>query len=502
MKALDQLIKTALLGTSRAAVESIDWPQPVGEQLQKLAKEDAESLLLQGAALLFSFQEGGQQFPQSSATIQVAPEEQKVYCSKLASQLLQRIVEGKSTDLVQHWLEACVASQQIVHPQHLPALLNLGKQHARLRQSIQTVMGERGKWLDRMNSDWAYVLSTDEQIWEEGKPEERKYLLENLRRKDPRAALSLLQSSWKSESADLRAEFLTLLEIRLSTEDLTFLEEALLDKSKKVKSTALNLLLLQKDSFIVQKIFHAASAMLEVKKSKSLFGLKGPAIAFSPSPMNYQLAEYGVNLESLDKNFTNEEYYTYELIEVINPAHWESHFQMEASDIVQAFQKDDTLTKFIPALMEASVLHRNSQWVSTFAAYLQKNKITLPKDKQYLSQEIIKVLSKEERMRYFPAPWSGLSLLDYLRICDFHWTADFSRKALQQLARQYMESGINPYERDKMAALHMYLHPDILKEKNSFLPPDQERKASWREAIELLFGALELRTSIHQAFKN
>jgi hypothetical protein len=63
-----------------------------------------------------------------------------------------------------------------------------------------------------------------------------------------------------------------------------------------------------------------------------------------------------------------------------------------------------------------------------------------------------------------------------------------------------MESGINPYERDKMAALHKYLHPEILKEKSSFLPPDQERKASWREAVELLFGALELRTSIHRAF--
>lgn len=500
MKALDQLIKTALLGTSRASADSIDWPQPVREQLQKLTKEDAESFLLQSAALLFSFQESGQIFPQSSVTVNAAPEEQQVYCSKPASQLLQRILQDKSTDLVQHWLEACRVSQLIAHPQHLPSLLNLGKNQVPLRQAIQAVMGERGKWLAQMNPEWAYVLSTDEKIWEEGKAEERKYLLQNLRKKDPQAALSLLQSSWKSESADLRAEFLTLLEINLRADDLPFLEEALLDKSKKVKSTALNLLLLQKDSFIVQKIFHAASAMLEVKKGKSFFGLKGPNLAFVPASMDSQLAEYGVNLESLDKNFTNEEYYTYELMEVINPAFWESHFQMEASAIVQAFQKEEKLTKFIPALMEASVLHRNSPWASIFAEHLQKNKIALSKDKQYLVQEVIKALDEKEKIRYFPAPWAALSLLDYLRLCDFTWTADFSRKALQQLYRQYMESGINPYERDKMAALHMYLHPEILKEKNSFLPPDQERKASWREAVELLFGALELRTSIHRAF--
>ncbi|MEK6478510.1 DUF5691 domain-containing protein [Catalinimonas sp. 4WD22] len=501
MKALDQLIKTALLGTSRASTDSIDWPQPVSEQLQKFTKEDAESFLLQSAALLFSFQEAGQTFPHSSTPIKAAPEEQRAYCSKLASQLLQRILQDKSTDLVQHWLEACMASQHIVYPQHLPSLLNLGKNQLSLRQSVQAVMGERGKWLAQMNPAWAYILSTDKQIWEEGKTEERKYLLQNLREKDPQAALSLLQSSWKSESADLRAEFLTLLEINLNANDLPFLEETLLDKSKKVKSTALNLLLLQKDSFIVQKIFHAASAMLEVKKSKSLFGFKGPAIAFRPTSMDRQLAEYGVNLESLDKNFSNEEYYTYELIEVINPAHWENHFQMEASALLQAFQKEEKLTKFIPVLMEASVLHRNTHWANIFAEHLQKNKITLPKDKQYLSQEIIRVLTEQEKIRYFPASWSGLSLLEYLRLCDFSWTADFSRKALQQLYRQYMESGINPYERDKMAALHKYLHPEILKEKNSFLPPDQVRKASWREAIELLFGTLELRTSIHNAFK-
>lgn len=501
MKALDQLIKTALLGTSRAAVENIDWPQPVGEQLKKFAKDDTESWLLQAAALMFSYQEGGQVFPQSSATVNIAPEEQKAYCSKEASQLLQRILQDKSRELLQHWLEACAMSQHIVYPQHLPDLLNLGKQHVSLRKPIQTVMGERGKWLAQMNPDWMYMLSTDEQIWEEGKLEERKYLLENLRKKDPQAALALLQSSWKSESADLRAEFLTLMEVRLSADDLTFLEEALRDKSKKVKSTALNLLLLQKDSFIVQKIFHAASAMLEVKKSKSLFGFKGPGIAFSPASMDHQLAEYGVNLESLDKNFTNEEYYTYELMEVIDPSHWESHFQMEASTITQAFQKEEKLVKFIPALMEASVLHRNARWANTFAELLQKNKITLPKEKHYLSQEIIRVLAEQEKMRYFPAGWSGLSLLEYLRLCNFSWTADFSRKALQQLYHQYMESGINPHERDKMAALHPYLHPDVLKEKNSFLPPDEERKASWREALEMLFNALEMRTSIHSAFK-
>ncbi|WPP49037.1 DUF5691 domain-containing protein [Catalinimonas niigatensis] len=502
MKALDQLIKTVLLGTSRASADSIEWPQSVGEQLQKLIKEDTESFLLQGAALMFSYQEAGQIFPRSSIAVKTAPEEQQKYCSKIASQLLQRILQDKSVNLIQQWLEACGASHQIVHPQHLPHLLNLGKNQVSLRQSLQAVMGERGKWLSQMNPDWAYVLSTDEQIWEEGKAEERKYLLQNLRKKDAQAALSLLQSSWKSESADLRAEFLTLLEVNLSADDLPFLEEALLDKSKKVKSTALNLLLLQKDSFIVQKIFHAASAMLEVKKNKSLFGLKGPVIAFVSASMDHQLAEYGVNLESLDKNFSNEAYYTYELIEVIDPAHWESHFQMEASAIVHAFQKEEKLAKFIPALIEASVLHRNSHWANIFAEYLQKNKIVLPKDKQYLVQEVIKALSKEEKMRYFPAPWAALSLLDYLRMCEFSWTADFSRKALQQLYRQYMEIGINPSERDKMAALHMYLHPEILKEKNSFLPPDEERKASWREAVELLFGALELRTSIHKAFNN
>lgn len=502
MKALDQLIKTALLGTSRAPVESIDWTEQIHIKLQKYTKNDAETLLLNGATLIFSFQDGGKLFPQSSYPVKVAPEEQNPCCSKKAAQLLKRILQENQLTLLQQWLQACHQSQQLPAPGFLPELLDTGRKHVFIRSYIQSIMGERGKWLANMNHEWQYILQSQEQIWETGKPEERKQLLVTLRKDNPQAALALLQSSWKSESADLRAEFLTLLEIRLSAQDLPFLEETLLDKSKKVKSTALNLLLLQKESFVVQNIFQAASAMLEVKKGKSFFGLNGPNLTFMLASMDQQLAEYGVNLESLDKNFSNEEYYTYELMEVIEPSQWENHFQMEPSAIVKAFLKDDTLVKFIPALIEATVLHQNTQWASVFAECLRHSKFKLPKEKQYLKQEIVRVLSSQDKIEFFPAPWSDLNLIEYLQGCDFPWSMDFSRKALQELYQRYADSGVNPYEKDKIVSLYAYLHSGLLKEKKNYLPPDHERKASWREVLDLLFNALELKISIQLAFKS
>lgn len=503
MKSIEQLIKTALLGTARASVHQIEWPEPVAKKLKSASDEtDPETLLLHGAALLFAYQQGGHQFTKVDIPEDVADEESKPYCSGHSKQILKNILAEQNIALLNLWIQACKQAKQICHPELLPELLDMGNKHILLRADILSVMGERGKWLVSKNPQWQYAIQTQEQIWEVGKAEERKALLTQLREENPQAALILLQSSWKNESAEMRAELLRVLELHPSTKDVPFLEEALHDKSKKVKSVALNLLLLQENSSVAQKISSAAAEILVVKNSKSFFGLKGPSIHFIQGNVNPQLADYDINVESLDKNFSDIEYYLYELLKVISPLYWEKHFQIEGAVIIQAFQKDEKLTKFLPALMDACVLHQNEKWASAFISVLQKGKWALPKDKQYLTQELLQVLAPQDKEECFPASWSDISPLDYLRLCEFIWSVAFSRNALQQLYQQFMQSGINPYEKDKMTALFLYLHPDILQAKNNFLPPDSERKASWREALDALFSALEMRFSIDKSFKN
>ncbi|MCZ0993793.1 DUF5691 domain-containing protein [Streptomyces noursei] len=71
---------------------------------------------------------------------------------------------------------------------------------------------------------------------------ERVALLTSLRRRDPRAGLALLAATWATERAEDRLMFLDSLGEALTPSDEPFLEQALSDRSRNVRTTAAELL--------------------------------------------------------------------------------------------------------------------------------------------------------------------------------------------------------------------------------------------------------------------
>lgn len=110
--------------------------------------------------------------------------------------------------------------------------------------------GPLGRWLAERNPQWRYVLRTagaqgpteTDLIWQQGLFAERVTHLTQLRRRDPAAALALLAGTWPSERAEDRLLFLDALQEGLSPADEPFLEAALTDRSRNVRSTAAELL--------------------------------------------------------------------------------------------------------------------------------------------------------------------------------------------------------------------------------------------------------------------
>lgn len=98
--------------------------------------------------------------------------------------------------------------------------------------------------------DWG---DTGNETWETALHEERKRMLQRLRKENPGQGLALLQTELKNESAAHRDELIQCLRTNLSKADENFLQEiATTDRSSNVKETARRLLCSLPDSELVK----------------------------------------------------------------------------------------------------------------------------------------------------------------------------------------------------------------------------------------------------------
>ncbi|WP_240167667.1 DUF5691 domain-containing protein [Streptomyces noursei] len=161
------------------------------------------------------------------------------------------------TELLPQWLAAADGRGYRAPEALLPALLDAARSRTDLRPTALALAGPRGLWLARLNDDWRFALrgiggplslpgadapEAVRRLWEEGLFAERVALLTSLRRRDPRAGLALLAATWATERAEDRLMFLDSLGEALTPSDEPFLEQALSDRSRNVRTTAAELL--------------------------------------------------------------------------------------------------------------------------------------------------------------------------------------------------------------------------------------------------------------------
>ncbi|MFI5754273.1 DUF5691 domain-containing protein [Streptomyces sp. NPDC051569] len=161
------------------------------------------------------------------------------------------------TELLPQWLAAANRRGYRAPASVLPALLDAARARTDLRPQALAFAGPRGLWLARLNPEWKFALrgtsggsalpdARDAEgvrlLWEEGLFAERVTLLSAVRAMDGQAALELLASTWPTERAEERLMFLDSLRTGLTGTDEPFLEQALSDRSRNVRSTAAELL--------------------------------------------------------------------------------------------------------------------------------------------------------------------------------------------------------------------------------------------------------------------
>ncbi|QGV78982.1 DUF5691 domain-containing protein [Streptomyces ficellus] len=286
----EDLVTSALLGTDRRA--------PAPEVLARAPGKDAPAALLDAAAVHTVRRRAGLlPAPPASPLPEPAPDDERPPLPEAARLRLGQLLAGRSgapaaggrrgtapdlTELLPQWLAAANAHGHRAPASLLPALLDAGRARTDLRPAALTFAGPRGLWLARLNPDWRFALRgapggtslpdpTDRdgvrRLWEEGLFAERVALLGAVREHDAAAAATLLASTWSTERAEDRLMFLDSLRTGLTYADEPFLEEALSDRSRNVRSTAAELLSALPRSALARRMADRASTCVGLDRT-------------------------------------------------------------------------------------------------------------------------------------------------------------------------------------------------------------------------------------------
>lgn len=194
-----------------------------------------------------------------------------------ASAILNDLLgESVSPPLLLEWLRLLNSRQARLPERFLPNLLERASRAPALRPAVRTALGMRGRWLSQFDPAWSwadadFALDTAlvQDAWHNGAAKERVAALEAWRRIDPAGARDALQACWTAEPPESRSAFLPCLAINLDAADEPFLEAALDDRRKAVRTSARELLARLPGSALSQRMLARLAPLLQLEKSAS-----------------------------------------------------------------------------------------------------------------------------------------------------------------------------------------------------------------------------------------
>lgn len=266
--------------------------QPIQALLTQLDWAEPETAILDAAGAIALHTQAGQAylFPRAPSPLPPCPPDPlRPLCSPQTTQHLRHGLSHDSAFCAEvlGWL---IAYGQRAPDEYLPSLLDFGGKQPQWKHLVLILIGARGRWLACQNPAWEYgqwdwsQLPNDElthvspnavsvgqnkgtdhhplkgqdtktsesaeyrlpqefqTLWQTGAIASRLDLLQCWRVIAPNAARCLLANTWPQESAKHRAILLPALNIGLSVADEPFIDQALSDRSAKVRTIATQLL--------------------------------------------------------------------------------------------------------------------------------------------------------------------------------------------------------------------------------------------------------------------
>lgn len=374
-----QMLKRAVVGTTRQGGPLPDLPAELAALLPQAAADahagELATRLLTAAGLLALWREAGRRPTplESDATARdAAPQLPAQPCSAAASALLRRLLAGEYAAALAVWLDQARGYRQAPPPVLVPALLDALTRRPELQATGAAVTGDLGAWLARRNPAWRWVLSARDdaadplpprRLWDEGAPTERLTWLRLARRLAPADARAAVETAWPAEAAKFRAQILEVLATAPDPADEAFLEAALDDRSKLVRSVAAEALGRLPDSALQRRLQRATLELVDLEPAS------GRVLLTFPESFPEAWARDGIE-EKAPPGMGQRAWWLRQMITRLPPERWTRAWEREPRQILAA-DLGDWADDLRLAWTEAAVAWQDRAWAAALLADMQ-----------------------------------------------------------------------------------------------------------------------------------
>lgn len=416
------------------------------------------------------------------------------------ARLLKRVVNHRYHDaMMLATLEHMASSGKLWPPVLLPNLLDWGKPRRHLHGLVTKVAGSRGKWLARLNPDWAFSAEAAKvEDWDLAPFTARLALVRQLK-EEPDLAYRLVASTFEHE--DTTGKTLLLAAMPSPPDDyLPFVTEATKHRSKEVKRQANYLLLKSPNSelsemarqSVKQAIFIASAGLLGGKK----ISVKLPKL--KPEWMNT------LPLVETEKMWVDELHLA-SLVSSVPFSFWPEYTKLQVPEFLKLVEKLDKSEPFINGLL-ASMLF----WGDfTHLELLLQSYLTCRKENPKAALSFLTLLD------FLPNQGFNNILSTILKDNTPGVDAPMLRKILENVTKRWSEANTqaimsrlrwevgrnNPYNQWGLKPLFrnaaMCLPPSLYAQMDAFWQ-DKDRHQSHQMDISDFLSVLQLRAEVER----
>jgi len=372
----DDITVAALLGTGRQPFRSPEAEGALGDALARLEGRAPEEALLAAAGLIGAYERAGMLPARTTEPVPaVAPDETLPVISAAGGELLAQMLGGSRREILTEALTLIADRGRRVPEPLLPELLDLGARSMEYRHRVTLIIGARGRWLADFNQAWEYARIVDpsviledtgqiQMVWDESARDPRASLLRQVRERNPEQGRALLESTWKSDPAELRALFTGVLVDGLSMDDEPFLESVLDDRSKEVRRVAADVLARLPESAYAARMWDRAKPMLTIAG-----GSGGGLVVLLPDETNATAQRDGIDPALKLAGFGAKASLLVQTISAIAPRRWEEELDATPEQLLMLAERAEWTDALIVAWIRAANRNADASWLEPLIRY-------------------------------------------------------------------------------------------------------------------------------------
>ena len=293
-------------------------------------------------------------------------------CPPAAEQILHLILRGIHPELLETWLARAHAAGARLPHQFLVKLLDDAMNKPHLRPLLTPLLDARGHWLIAQHPAWSKRYGTvdaddiDGQ-WQHGNSIDRARALRVLRERDAAQALQLLQADWASEAPESRSALLPCLAVKLSLADEAFLEQALDDKRKEVRSAACALLRSLPDSQLMQRCAAQLQTLFKIERKSGLAAQIGGFLSklthaapahislevTLPEECSKAMKRDGIGAQKMP-TLGEKAGWLYDLMRSVAPGHWCRTWELTPAQVLALLEEQEFKTALTTGITQAA----------------------------------------------------------------------------------------------------------------------------------------------------